>query len=123
MADDDSREVAARRAKAEEFLSVAELALDLEAWSAATSLAASAATQASDVLQLLAGLRPPKGRDHHLALKPLRMAAGQTSSQQFGFILGLKSAAQYDSQATSESDAREAIKRATRLVQKSKGIP
>lgn len=122
MAKDEPAEVKKRREKAEEFLLLCELALDMGAYNAAVSLAVSASIQASDVLQLLAGMQPQRGTDHSATVPRLRSAAGDAAAQQLRFVLGLKSKAQYDSQLMSKTEAEEALKRATRLVQKSKGL-
>jgi uncharacterized protein (UPF0332 family) len=114
--------VNAKLAKAEEFLSMAEIAHELGAFDAATSLAVSAAISASDSIIVASGGVVPSGQDHSQAVTILRRVADQQTSRHLVRALGLKNKAQYDLQRCTQSDADDAIRAADRLLSKSKGF-
>lgn len=113
--------VALKIAKAEEFLLSGELALEIDAFDSATSLAVSAAINASDALIIAAGQPLPRGRDHGQAVTILRHASDLPTSRQLGRALQLKNKAQYDLNRCTRADAEDAIKVAERLIAKARG--
>lgn len=115
-------DVAAKVAKAEEFLLMAEIAIDLNAYDAAVSLAVSAAINASDAMILAAGGVVPSGQEHATAARTLGRLAGSDAANQLNRALSLKSRAQYEIRRCTATDAAKAQQAAERLVNKSKGI-
>jgi len=114
--------VRAKVAKAKDFLAGAEIMLDLRAYDAAVSLAISAAINASDALVLDFENILPSGKDHHRAIALLKSATDRDTGRQLEYVLNLKSKAQYAVQRCTASEAEEVLKRAKRLVGKSKGF-
>lgn len=108
--------------KAEEFLASAELVRDLGAFDATVSLGSSAAINASDALIVGSAGRLPSVREHSEAVTLLRRATDRDTAAQLLFVLGLKNKAQYELRRCTSIEADAVLKRATRLVNKSKGI-
>ena len=100
----------------------AELMLELEAYDAVVSLAASAAINASDALILDFSETMPSGKDHHGAIALLKRATDRDTARQLEYVLNLKPKAQYAVSGCTVIEATEALKRAKRLVTKSKGF-
>lgn len=114
--------VRAKVAKAKDFLAAAEIMRELDAYDAAVSLAVSAAIHASDALVLDFSGIMPSGQDHHSAIALLKSATDRDTGRQLDYVLNLKSKAQYAVQRCTASEAAEVLKRAKRLVEKSKGF-
>jgi uncharacterized protein (UPF0332 family) len=109
-------------AKAREFLAAAEIMEQMRAFDAAVSLAVSAGINASDALILDFTGTIPSGQDHRGAIPLLKRAADRDTARQLEYLLNLKSKAQYAVQTCTEIEAAEVLKRARRLVDKSKGF-
>jgi uncharacterized protein (UPF0332 family) len=111
------QEVSLKLEKAEEFLLAAQLMEEeVQAHDAATSLAVSAAINASDAIILAYGRSYPRSTDHNRAVTILRNVAGSSSSRQLANALALKNRAQYDLSRCSPANARTAISAAERLI-------
>ena len=117
-----SAAIAAKIQKAEQFQVMAEIAIDLESYDAACSLAASAAINSSDAIIMQAGLPAPSGRDHQSAVKVLRSVGGNVAAQQLSLILGTKTKSQYGVARCTAAEALEAVKRSGRILDRSKGL-
>jgi uncharacterized protein (UPF0332 family) len=115
-------DVAAKVAKAADFLLMAEIADELGSYDAAVSLAVSAAINASDALILAAGGVVPSGDDHAVAERSLSRLAGPDAAKQLSRALRLKSQAQYQIRRCTAAEAAKVLQAAERLVNKSKGI-
>ncbi|WP_157413065.1 hypothetical protein [Aeromicrobium sp. Root236] len=102
-------------AKAKEFLLVAGVAHD-QAFDAATSLAVSAAVNASDAILLIEVGTYPTGGQHMHALTLLREAGYGRAARHLGACLGLKNKAQYAVSACTRGNADAAVSHATRIV-------
>lgn len=109
-------------AKSEEFLLAAELMLDEKLFDVATSLAVSAAINASDAIILEKTGSIPSGPDHNQAVIMLRKATDLATARQLQSAIGLKDKAQYRIARCTRADADSAVKAARRLLNKSKGI-
>ena len=106
----------AKLTKAEEFLSVAEFAMELAAYNAAASLAVSAGINASDSMILASGGVLPNASDHRQSTRTLkRLNPG--ASAQLTRLLGVKNKAQYLLQMCTKSDAEIAIRAASKLME------
>lgn len=114
--------VRAKVAKAKDFLAAAEIMEDIDAYDAAVSLAISAAINASDALVLDFSGSMPSGQDHHGAIALLKRATDRDTARQLDYVLNLKSKAQYAVQRCTAVEAAEVLKRAKRLVTKSRGF-
>lgn len=114
--------VRAKVTKADQFLAAAECMRTFDAYDATVSLAVSAAINASDAIILDRTDQMPSGNDHEQAVTMLRKATDRDTSTQLQFVLGLKNKAQYAVQGCTATEADAAIKRAVRLVNKSKGV-
>ncbi len=112
--------VTAKLAKAEEFLEVAKLVVD-SAHDAATSLAVSAAINASDVILIRATGTAPTGAGAHAeAVKSLSRAGFPTAAKQLSRQLHYKNPAQYLARRLMRSEADQAITRAERLIEQAR---
>lgn len=108
----------AKLAKADEFLSVADVALGAECFDAAVSLAVSAAVNASDALCLEAAGRYSTTSNHADALALLRQCgvAGTSASKNLQRVLKLKTKAQYSSNRCKAKEAEDAYMYAERVL-------
>ena len=111
----------AKVAKAEEFLTAAELSLELSAYNAATSLAVSAGINASDSMILAKGGVLPNASDHQQSTRTLRRI-DPSAAVQLNRLLGLKNKSQYALQMCTRSDADVAVKAAEKLLEKVKAL-
>jgi hypothetical protein len=102
--------------KAKEFLDMAELAADGPYLDAATSLAVSAAINASDALLALTIGVMPTGESHMDAVTILRKAGLRRASSHLARALALKHKAQYSARRCTANEAEDATKQATRLL-------
>ncbi len=107
--------------KASEFLLVAEMALEMDAYDAAASLAVSAAINASDALLLHRSCVLPQAEDHRRAVTLLRQYGFVQASTQLSRILGVKNKAQYQVQSCTLKEAADAIQRTGRLLESVRG--
>ena len=104
--------------KAREFLDAAALELERELFTAAASSAVLAGINAKDAICLRLTGRTGKSDDHRSAVPELAAAgpAGKALESTFRRLLGLKTAAQYQSAPIGRTDATKAVDWATRMV-------
>ncbi|WP_456285852.1 HEPN domain-containing protein [Microbacterium sp. JZ70] len=108
--------------KADEFLLMAELALETDSFDAAVSLAVSASINASDALIMRTGGAIPRGPAHDTAVTTLRRLVDRHASQQLARALNFKNKSQYDLKRCTRADAEEVLRAAERLISKGKGL-
>lgn len=104
--------------KAREFLDAAGLELKMELYTAAASSAVLAGINAKDAICLRLTGRTGKSDDHRAAVPELAAAgpAGKALESTFRRLLGLKTAAQYQSAPIGRNDATKAVEWADRMV-------
>ncbi|MFD5079005.1 HEPN domain-containing protein [Streptomyces sp. NPDC058371] len=109
----------AKLRKAEEFLTVADIALSGDCFDAAVSLSVSAAINGSDVLCLEILGRYSTGKSHAEALSLLRKcgSAGATVSRHLQKALRVKTKAQYSPARCPGKEAEDTYKHAERLIE------
>ena len=104
--------------KAREFLDAARLEVERDLYSAAASSAVLAGINAKDAICLRLTGRTGKSDDHRSAVPKLAAAgpAGKALESTFRRLLGLKTAAQYQSAPIGRTDATKAVDWAARMV-------
>ncbi len=104
--------------KAREFLDAARLESERDLYTAAASSAVLAGINAKDAICLRLTGRTSKADAHRSAVSELAAAgpAGKALEPTFRRLLGLKTAAQYQSAPISRTDATKAVDWATRMV-------
>ena len=112
------KEASAHCSKAEEFLSMAALALASGKTNAAASNAVLAGINAKDAICLMSMGRTRKSDDHRSAIAELQSAGpiGKSQAQRFQRLLALKNDAQYQSGDVSHARASKGLEWATDLV-------
>ena len=113
-------QILAKVEKAEEFLQMAEFAIDLSAWDAACSLLCTAAIHASDALIMSAGAVMQGRAEHNAAVAVLGRTVGKDAGSQLAFVLRYKAKSQYEARRCSRVEAAECLKRVTRLVERAR---
>jgi HEPN domain-containing protein len=108
--------VSTKLEKAADFLLVAELAVEVDAYDAAVSLAVSAAINAADGLCVLRSGTYPSGRNHDEVVGILRKAGFDQVAKTLASVLAVKDKAQYSPRRCTPDDASAAVKRAGRVV-------
>ena len=110
--------------KAQEFLEAAELDLDLELFSAATSHVVIAGINSKDAICLKLTGHTKKSDSHHEAVAELKVAGpeGADVAATMSRLLKLKTKAQYLAPAIAKTDAIKAVEWATRLVQQAAAV-
>ena len=111
-------------AKAREFLTAAELALDLELFNAAASNAVISGINSKDAICLRLTGRSTKADDHSSAVAELRAAGGtgphgaatRQAATTLGRLLKMKSRSQYQTIDVAPADATTAVESAQRLL-------
>ena len=111
-------------AKAREFLTAAELALDLELFNAAASNAVISGINSKDAICLRLTGRSTKADDHSSAVAELRVAGGtgphgaatKQAAATLGRLLKMKSRSQYQTIDVAPADATRAFEWAQRLL-------
>lgn len=111
-------------AKAREFLEAAEIDLDLELFSAATSHAVIAGINSKDAICLRLTGRTTKGDNHHEAVAELKAAGpeGADVAATMSRLVKLKTKAQYLAPAIARTDASKAVEWATRMVEQAVAV-
>lgn len=110
--------------KAEEFLSVAIRSLDHDEWDAVASNAVQAGISAVDAFTAWTFGERPAGEDHGETIHWLKGKPGKDLNEkipQLERLLAIKTAVQYGPTLTTESVARQAHLRASRLVEWARG--
>jgi len=115
---DAQAESRAHLRKAREFLDASRLEAERQMFTAAASSAVLAGINAKDAICLRLTGRTNKSDDHRSAVPELAAAgpAGKALESTFRRLLGLKTAAQYQSAPISRTDAIKAVDWATRMV-------
>lgn len=113
--------VTLKLAKSAEFLLGAEV-LEADMFDAAVSLAASAAVNAADVIQLLAAGEIRQGRDHTQAVGTLRKAGQVRAASNLSYCLSVKQKAQYASKRCTAVESRTAVLRAQRILSRARQL-
>jgi len=107
--------VTLKLAKSDEFRVGAEVLESADMHDAAVSLAASAAINAGDVIQLIATGEIRQGQDHAQAASSLRKAGHVRAASNLSYCLSVKSKAQYASKRCTASESKKALLRAQRI--------
>lgn len=117
-----SQQAHAHLAKATEFLEAAQVSLDIQLFSAATSNAVLAGINAKDAICWKLNGRTTKADDHGAAVDELRRAGrvGAELAPSLQRLLKMKTRSQYQSTMVSASDAASAVEWAQRLVASAK---
>lgn len=102
--------------KAQEFLEAAEVDLDLELFSAATSHAVIAGINSKDAICLTLTGHTVKADNHNEAVAELKAAGTEGADVAATMSRLLKTKAQYLAPAIARTDASKAVEWATRLV-------
>lgn len=92
------------------------------AYDAASSLAASAGVNASDVILLESRGTFPSGSNHEEAVRLLRQAGFSNAASQLQRLLIIKSLSQYAARRSTPEQARQAVKAASRLIDQAHNV-
>lgn len=121
---DSSEQVKAHVAKAREFLTAAELNLDLDLSNAATSNAVTSGINSKDAICLALSGRTTKSDNHASAIAELKRAGsvGTSVTPTLERLLRLKSKAQYQTSSVNADDAARAIDWAAKMLEAARKV-
>lgn len=105
--------------KAREFLDSAQLNLDVDLYSAATSAAVTSGINSKDAICLKLAGRTNKAEDHKQAVAELRKAGAAAAklAPALARLIAVKKKAQYQADGMIRTDAIKAVERATTLYE------